>query len=157
MLNNFHVKIFDTSIIDIDTTSSEIIEILNLASIVQKEANKADNPEEIAIIAGILKKRLDENWQIGADATVCYAYDIATQNCKPTQVVQYLYEVNDYNTRAMTGLPAGPIANPEDIIIKATANPTSSSYYYYLHDSSGQIHYGKTNAEHLENKNLYIR
>jgi cell division protein YceG involved in septum cleavage len=40
--------------------SIEILDILNMASIVQKEANKRDNPEEIAIIAGILKKRLTE-------------------------------------------------------------------------------------------------
>lgn len=61
--------------------SIEILDVVNLASIVQKEANKADNPEELAIIAGILKKRLDEGWQIGADATICYPYKIATQDC----------------------------------------------------------------------------
>ena len=50
--------------------SIEILDIINMASIVQKEANKRDNPEEIALIAGILKKRAQEGWQIGADATL---------------------------------------------------------------------------------------
>ncbi len=102
MLKNFHVKVFNSGIIDINTPSAKIKQILNLASIVQKEANIKDNPEELAIIAGILKKRLDEGWQIGADATVCYAHDIATQNCTPSVVLKYLYDKNNYNTRAMT-------------------------------------------------------
>lgn len=157
MLNNFHVKIFDSNIIDIDTKSSEIIKTLNLASIVQKEANKLDNPQEISIIAGILKKRLNEGWQIGADATVCYAHDIATQDCTPVEVVKYLYETNQYNTRVITGLPIWPIANPEDIVIKATVNYKTTPYYYYLHDNFGKIHYGITNNDHLKNKQLYLK
>jgi len=59
MLGNFKLKVIDTGILS-DMGSIEILNVINLASIVQKEANKADNPEEIAIVAGILKKRLDE-------------------------------------------------------------------------------------------------
>jgi len=51
--------VIDSGIIS-DMGSIEILDVINLASIVQKEANKADNPEELAIIAGILKKRLEE-------------------------------------------------------------------------------------------------
>lgn len=128
-----------------------------MASIVQKEANKKDNPEEIAIIAGILKKRLDEGWMIGADATICYPYEIATQDCGPSEVLEYLYEKNEYNTRQMVGLPITPIANPEAEVIDATINSLDSAYYYYLHDNSGQIHYGITGADHERNKIRYIQ
>lgn len=156
MLTNFQSKVIDSWIIT-DMGSIEILDILNMASIVQKEANKRDNPEEIAIIAGILKKRLTEWWQIWADATVCYPYKIATQDCTPTQVVRYLYEVNQYNTRKMTGLPISPIANPEAEVINATINSVDTPYYFYLHDNSGQIHYGVTNADHERNKGMYLR
>lgn len=156
MLTNFQTKVIDSGIIT-DMGSIEIIDIINMASIVQKEANIKDNPEEIALIAGVLKKRLAEWWQIGADATVCYPFKISTQDCTPTEVLQYLYEKNTYNTRQMVGLPAGPIANPEASVIEATINSTSSEYYYYLHDNSGQIHYGVTNADHERNKNTYLR
>jgi len=155
MRNNFNKKTAD--IIPSSYSEKQIHELLTLASIVQKEANKADNPEEIAIIAGILKKRLDEGWMIGADATVCYAHSVSTQDCSPTKVLEYLYDENPYNTRVIAGLPARPIANPEDVIIKATINSETSPYYYYLHDNSGQIHYGRTNAEHIRNKNTYLR
>jgi len=155
MRSNFNNK--TRNIIPHSYTEQQIHELLTLASIVQKEANKADNPAEIAIIAGILKKRLDEWWMIGADATVCYAHQISTRDCTPQKVLEYLYDENSYNTRVIAWLPAGPIGNPEDVIIRATLNSTSSSYYYYLHDNSGQIHYGKTNAEHIRNKQLYLR
>lgn len=156
MLGRFQEKVIHSGIIS-DMGSIEILDTLTMASIVQKEANKRDNPEEIALIAGILKKRLDEGWQIGADATICYPYKIATQDCTPSKVLEYLYEKNDYNTRQMVGLPKWPIANPEAEVIEATLNSRDSKYYYYLHDNSGQIHYGVTGADHEANKNKYLR
>jgi UPF0755 protein len=135
MLTRFQYKVIDSGIIS-DMGSIEILDIITMASIVQKEANKADNPEEIAIIAGILKKRVDEGWQIGADATVCYAFEVATQDCSPREVLQYLYDDNAYNTRVIAGMPKGPIANPEAEVIEATINSQSSAYYFYLHDTS---------------------
>ena len=155
MLDNFEEKVIDSGIIS-DMGSIEILDILTMASIVQKEANKRDNPEEIAIIAGILKKRLDEGWKIGADATICYPYQIPTQDCGPDEVLKYLYEKNEYNTRQMMWLPMTPIANPEADVINAAINSKDSPYYYYLHDNSGQIHYGKTESEHVRNKNRYL-
>jgi len=49
-----------------------------------------------------------------------------------------------------------PIANPEADVINAAINSKDSPYYYYLHDNSGQIHYGKTESEHVRNKNRYL-
>lgn len=155
MLSNFQVKVIDSWILA-DMGSIEILDVINMASIVQKEANKRDNPEEIALIAGILKKRAVEWWQIGADATVCYPFKIPTQDCWPDEVLKYLYDKNEYNTRQMVGLPRGPIVNPEAEIIKATINSKASDYYYYLHDNTGKIHYGVTNADHEANKQKYL-
>ena len=87
-------------------------------------------------VPGILKKRVDENWQIGADATICYAHGLATQDCGPSEVFKYLYDDNKYNTRVIEGMPMGPIANPEAEVIDATINSKSSPYYFYLHDNS---------------------
>lgn len=155
MLNNFNKKVYQPYFSHADNET--IFELITMASIVQKEASFGDDSTEIATIAGILKKRLDEWWQIGADATVCYAHKVATQDCSPTEVVKYLYDVNPYNTRVISGAPAWPIANPEVQVIAATLNSIDSPYYYYLHDNSWQIHYGRTDAEHINNKNTYLR
>jgi len=152
MLDNFNTKIFQGYLVDADNET--IFEIITLASIVEKEER---NDSEKATVAGILKKRLDEWWMIGADITVCYPFRLTAEKCK-LSVTKYLYEKNDYNTRQKVGLPAGPIWNPSEVTIKATLFPKDTDYYYYLHDTqTGQIYYWITNADHERNKRLYLR
>lgn len=38
----------------------------------------------------------------------------------------------------------------------ATLRPESSQYYYYLHDDTGAIRYGRTLSEHNENRRRYL-
>ena len=152
MLDNFYNKVF-LELIDYQENDA-IFDLVTLASIVEKEEK---NPNEKSTVAGILKKRLNENWMIGADITVCYAHRLTAQECK-LSVTKYLYDKNDYNTRQKVGLPAGPIWNPSAQTIEATLYDTETPYYYYLHDvSTGQIYYGRNEAEHNRNKQLYIR
>ncbi len=152
MRTNFKNK--TKNIIPESYSQKQIQDLIILASIVEKEER---NPEEKSTVAGILKKRLKEGWMIGADITVCYPYQLTSKECK-LSVTKYLYEKNDYNTRQKTGLPAGPIGNPSIQTIEATLSSKDTPYYYYLHDTqTGKIYYGKTNAEHERNKNLYLR
>ena len=161
MLANFQVKVIGSGIIS-DMGSIEILDVINMASIVQKEVTfqgktDAEIYQEASTVAWILLKRSREGWYIGADATVCYAHKLPTQDCTPSAVLTHLYDKNEYNTRQMLGMPRGPIANPEARIIDAVIRPTESPYYYYLHAPDGQIHYAVTNAEHEENKRKYLR
>lgn len=152
MLDAFNTSIFQWYLVDADNET--IAEIVTLASIVEKEER---NPDERPTVAGILSKRLDEWWQIGADITVCYPFRLTSEECK-FSVTKYLYEVNDYNTRQKFWLPAGPIWNPSESSITAVLSPTDTPYYYYLHDTlTGEIYYGETNADHERNKQLYLR
>lgn len=136
---------------------NEIQELITLSSIVEKEANIKDNPEEVAIIAWILKKRLDENWFIWADITVCYPYRLTSKDCTPNFIWKHIKDKNNYNTRTMLGLPKTPIWNPSFKTINATLNYKKSPYYYYLHDNNWNIHYARTNKEHVNNKNSYLK
>ena len=167
--NNFVLKDFATKMMDnFDTkvrnnlpdeykSKQALEELLKLASIVEREANSKDNPEEVAIIAWILKKRLDENWFIWADITVCYPYELTSKECTPSFIWQHITDKNDYNTRTMLWLPKTPIWNPSWKTINATANYKVTAYYYYLHDNNWDIHYARTNEEHINNKNRYLR
>ncbi len=151
MLENYENKIWP---LVVDADFETIYELTTLASIVEKEER---NPAEKSTVAGILKKRLNEGWQIGADITVCYPFRLTSEECK-LSVTRYLYEKNDYNTRQKTGLPAGPIWNPSLQTFTATLNHKVTPYYYYLHDTqTGKIYYGVTNADHTQNKQLYLR
>lgn len=149
------LKAFDTKVYKEYgfTSSSELYKTLVFASIVEKEEKNSTNKP---VVAGILKKRHDEKIAIGADATVCYQYRLTMDDCTPAFIGEHIHEKTDYNTRSSLNLPPTPISNPSIETIRATINSESSPYYYYLHDSDGVIHYGKTLEEHNRNKMLYL-
>ncbi len=150
-LENFENKVYKNILWEL--SNSEVEKLIKLASIVEKEEKiEANKP----IVAWILKKRLVSDWMIWADITVCYPYRLTSEECKMV-VSKYINEENDYNTRTKYWLPKTPIWNPSLSTIKATLNYKESPYWFYLHDKSGQIHYWKTNEEHIQNKNSYLR
>lgn len=124
-------------------------DIIIMASLIEREAI---SNEERPVIAGILWKRLDNNWYLGVDATTRYYKDdwVGDLTSKDFE------EDNAYNTRKNLGLPPTPIANPGLASLKAAFMPEESEYWYYLHDSESKIHYGKTLEEHNLNRAKYI-
>ncbi|MFA5917008.1 MAG: endolytic transglycosylase MltG [Candidatus Gracilibacteria bacterium] len=152
MLTNFDKKVIQE--LEINPNDTNLQNNLILASIVEKEEKST---KEKATVAGLLKKRLNENWFIGADATVCYPYELTFDECNPKFIGNHIQDKNNYNTRTKLGLPKTPICNPSNNSIEAVYNSKDTPYYYYLHDENGQIHYAKTNEEHVANKMLYIK
>lgn len=152
MLQNFDKKVIKE--LDINPHDEELQNNINIASILEKEEKSI---KEKSLVAWILKKRLNENWFIWADATVCYPYKLTFDECTPNFIWNHISDINDYNTRTKLWLPKTPISNPSADTIEAVYNSKDSPYYYYLHDSNWQIHYAKTNEEHIANKMLYIK
>ncbi len=138
-------------------TNKDII----LASILERETITT---QERPIVAGILINRLNAGWAIQTDATVQYAVGSAncvvpTATCDwwPRPLTQADLEIKSpYNTYTNTGLPPAPISNPGLTSINAVVNYEDSPYWYYLHDSEGQIHYGATLEEHNANISKYL-
>ncbi|OQA82582.1 MAG: putative aminodeoxychorismate lyase [Microgenomates group bacterium ADurb.Bin238] len=133
---------------------------LVLASLIEREAF---TDQERPIIAGILLNRFHANWPLQVDATVQYVK--ANLNC---QVLTCNWWPNDltkddlnlpspYNTYSQPGLPPLPITNPSLESIKAAYQPSTTPYWFYLHDPSGQIHYAKTLEEHNLNIAKYLK
>lgn len=151
-LENFEIKVYETILKDL--SNKKIEELINLASIVEKEEKNID---EKPIVAWILKKRLDNWWMIWADITVCYPHKLTANECKMV-VTKYINEKNEYNTRTMQWLPRTPIWNPSFETINATLNSKNTEYWFYLHDTeTWKIYYAKTNAEHEQNKILHMK
>lgn len=94
---------------------------------------------------------------MGADATVCYASAKTQKQCTPDFIASVIYEKSPYNTRNKQGYPPTPIANPSRNTWEAAVKPLDSSYYYYLHDTDGVIHYARTLEEHNQNKATYLQ
>jgi len=122
------------------------------ASLVEREV-KTD--KDRPVVAGILEKRLANNWPLEIDATVQYAVG-SQKNWWPQITADDLLINSKYNTRKYQGLPPSPICNPGFSSIKASIYPQESDYWFYLSDNKGQIHYAKTLEEHEKNIVKYI-
>jgi UPF0755 protein len=149
-LDNFEIKVYNKLFKEEKKlTNDTIYDVITLASIVEKEEK---NPLEKSTVAGILKYRLQHDWNIWADITVCYPHKFTAKQCKMV-ITKYIKEKSDYNTRTMTWLPKTPIWNPSFKTIDATLNDKKTQYRYYLHNvKTWEIYYWKTNAEHERNK-----
>lgn len=152
--NKVYIKLFLDKNWNLEYTNDIIESVINLASIVEKEEK---NINEKSTVAGILKKRVKEYWNIWADITTCYPYKLTWKECSLV-ISKYIHIKTDYNTRLIIWLPPTPIWNPSFETINATLNHKESNYYYYLHDTNTwKVYYAETNEEHNKNKNLYIK
>ncbi|HUC94849.1 MAG TPA: endolytic transglycosylase MltG [Candidatus Saccharimonadales bacterium] len=127
-------------------------ETVTLASLLERET-KTD--AERPIVAGIFINRLNAGIALQVDAAVQYAVG-TSKDWWPILTEADLKINSPYNTYKFTGLPPGPIANPGLSSLKAAFDPAVTDYWYYIHDSSGQIHYAKTLAEHNANVAKYL-
>lgn len=125
-------------------------DVIIMASIIEREVQ---SDEDMAMVSGVLWKRLDEGIGLAADATTRYA--LAKWDGALT--VDDLAIDSPYNTRQYRGLPPGPISNPGLRAITAAIYPEPSEFYYYLSTPEGETIFGRTNYEHNANKAKYLR
>lgn len=125
-----------------------IDEVLIVASILEKEANDA---EQMPLIASILFNRLESSDFpfINCDSTAKYIEGLEELLTADGTYSSYLTR---YDTYQQTGLPVGPICNPGNDAILAAFNPDSTNYYYFLHDKTGKIYVASTAEEHQANQ-----
>jgi UPF0755 protein len=124
-------------------------EALILASIVEKETGK---PEERRTVAAVYSNRLRVGMPLQADPTIIYP--ITRGKPLGRRILQSeVRAVNQYNTYAMTGLPAGPIANPGRESIDAVLDPAQSTALYFVADGTG----GHVFADTLEQHNANVQ
>lgn len=143
-------------------TSLEKKDIVILASLLEREAK---NIKDKKIIAGILLKRLQNNWPLQVDASVQYAKANLICQKEANQCSNWwpLVDASDleniqspYNTYLYKGLPPAPICNPGMDSLLAASQPQETDYWYYLSDKKGKIHFAKTLEEHNKNIKIYL-
>ncbi len=126
---------------------STVEDAVILASIVEKETGKA---EERPLVAGVMSNRLRIGMRLGADATTIYPITRGRPLGRMIRVSE-LRDPNPYNTRAIDGLPAGPITNPGRESIAAVLNPAETDALYYVADGTGGHVFARTLEEHNAN------
>jgi len=122
-------------------------EAVILASVVEKETGV---PSERRTVAGVYSNRLKQGIPLQADPTVIYP----VTKGKPLGrriLRSELNANNGYNTYAMAGLPAGPIANPGREALAATLDPAPTRALYFVAKGDGGHVFAETLAEHNAN------
>ena len=95
---------------------------------------------------------------LGSDVTVSYALDVLDPERQSHPDNQAALKVDScYNTRLYRGLPCGPIANPSLSALLAVAEPTDTSYLFFLTGDDGLMYYSYTESEHNTNAYLHCR
>lgn len=130
-----------------DTAVDNPRDAIILASIVEKETALAD---ERRMVAGVMSNRVRISMMLGADATTIYPITKGKPLGRRIRVSE-LRDPNPYNTRAIAGLPVGPITNPGRESIAAVLDPAETDALYYVADGTGGHAFARTLAEHNEN------
>jgi UPF0755 protein len=144
MVSNFDRLVARGKESDIRASGHSLADIVNVAAMVEREAETAgDRP----LIAGVIYNRLARNMRLEIDATVQYARG----QHKSRLLFRDLEIDSPYNTYRVAGLPAGPICNPGMASIEAALHPTASEYLYYVARPDGSHIFGRTFAEHQRN------
>ena len=125
-------------------------EIIIMASLLEEEAKTTEDKK---IVAGILWKRLGSGAALRVDATLTYVTGRASHELTDADL-----KLNSpYNTYRYPGLPLAPISNPGLETIDSALHPASSTYWFYLSDKDGKLHYARTFEEHKANRLKYLQ
>ena len=149
-LANFDKKLTLNLRSEIEKQGRTIFEIVNMASLLEKEVKTIEDKK---IVSGILWKRLKIGMRLQVDATIVYALE------KEPGSVSYddLKVDSPYNTYKYAGLPLGPIANPGLDSIMAAIYPQETSNWYYLSAPDNKTYFSQTLEQHNLKKVKYLK
>lgn len=129
----------------IEQSGKKLDEIINIASLIQKECG---DTSAYKTAASVIFNRLDSeknnflklsspiNYVLASKKTVFAADDKKTES--------------EYNTYIYSGLPKGPICNPTLDAIQAVLSPESSGYVYFISDGK-KVTFSTSESEHRSN------
>lgn len=135
---------------ELDLTMDELI---TLASMIEKEAKKAD----FAKVSAVFHNRLKQGMKLQSDPTIHYVTGERRMSLRNSD----LAVESPYNTYLYAGLPLGPICNPSAEAINAALYPDESyvaeKYLYFCSKdpNTGELHFSRTLEEHNRAVEIY--
>lgn len=123
-------------------------EIINLASIIEKEGN---GKGQFLKISSVLHNRLNRSGvypTLDCNSTKDYVTNTISKRVPAANLSGYIL---NYSTYDRAGLPPSAICNPGPDAIEAALYPTASQWYFFRHDKKGNIYMAETLEEHNAN------
>lgn len=128
-----------------DLKDEEVEKIINIASIIEKEARV---PGDRTLISSVIYNRLDKDMKLQIDAAVIYALGYHVD-----KVLNKHLEIDSpYNVYRYKGLPVGPISNPGIDCIKAALIPEKTEYLYYVLQTDKTHYFTNNYSDFLKKK-----
>ena len=128
-------------------------EVFTMASMIEKEAKRAD----FSKVSAVFHNRLKKNMTLDSDVTVKYASGSEKMYLNDGD----LAVESPYNTYRNKGLPVGPVCNPSMDAVVAALYPDeqflAQSYLYFCSTdpNSGELHFSRTLEEHTAAAAMY--
>lgn len=117
---------------------------VNVASIVQAEADTAD---DMGKVARVIHNRLAQGMPLQMDSTINYALGRSTLD---TTTADTRLE-SPYNTYERQGLPPTPIDNPGEDAMHAAVAPPAGDWLYFVTVRPGDTRFTSSYEEHQRN------
>ena len=131
---------------DLPVRSKE--ELVTLASIVEKETGVGS---ERPHVASVFVNRLKRGMPLQSDPTIIYGINQGRGSLGRGLRRSEIDAPTPYNTYTIPGLPPGPIANPGEAALMATAQPLETNDLYFVADGTGGHVFAETYEQHLAN------
>ncbi|MDD6658584.1 MAG: endolytic transglycosylase MltG [Eubacteriales bacterium] len=133
-------------------------DIIKIASIIQCEAG---NTDQMKTISAVIHNRLNDKANfplLGVDSTGDYITNKVAPALSSTTSHTADYYKQYYSTTGsstVVGLPPSPICNPGIDAIEAALYPENVDYYYFFHDTKGNMYTAKTYSEFKQKAATY--
>ena len=130
---------------DPDLPLKNSLELLILASIVEKEAG---NEEDKKKVASVFLNRLKKKMRLQSDPTVVYSLTKGREPLNRELNRSDLKTKSPFNTYKIDGLPPSPICNPSKSSILAVSNPLKTDFLFFVADGEGGHNFSKNLKQH---------
>ena len=124
-------------------------EVINLASIVEKESKLDEEKNEVA---AVFLNRLNIGMKLQSCATVNYARG----EWKERLTYDDIAIDSPYNTYLIEGLPPEPINSPGMTSIIAAMEPADVDYLFFVSKGDGSHYFSKSYDEHIKAADEYL-
>lgn len=105
-----------------------------LASMIEKETGA---PEERPTISSVFYNRLTKGMRLQSDPTIMYGLLEEQGRAVDNITKADILSPTKFNTYVVSGLPAGPIANPGREALQAVLQPVKSDFLYFVSRNDG--------------------
>ncbi len=133
-----------------------IEQVITLASIIEREAQVAEERETISSVFYNRLKSADKTLNLlQSCATIQYIF-LEKEGVVKEQILEEHTKIdNPYNTYMYSGLPPGPICSPGKGSIMAALYPDDTNYLYFVAKGNGAHEFNSSYRDHVNAMNKY--